>query len=218
MTPLQKIFLPLAAAFLTAPLASCEERAAPNLPSTPMKAEAKDATEIPENHETITLGAGCFWCVEAVYQQLEGVYSVASGYMGGHVPNPTYEQVCSKTTGHIEVVQVKFDPEKLPTEDLLAWFWQLHDPTSKDQQGADVGPQYRSAIFYHTPKQLEIAKASMKAAQPDFPKPIVTELREAEKFYVAEDVHQDFYFQNKMSNGYCRAVITPKLRKLKLKE
>lgn len=200
--------------------ASCEEGdpRKPNLPDTKMKENAEDAEKIPDNAETITLGAGCFWCVEAVYQQLEGIYSAKSGYMGGFVPNPTYEQVCEKNTGHIEVVQVIFDPEKIPASDVLAWFWELHDPTTKDRQGNDVGPQYRSAIFYHSDAQKKVAEASRKAAQEHFEDPIVTEIRKAEEFYEAEDYHQDFYFQNKNSNGYCRAIIQPKLLKLKLKD
>lgn len=200
--------------------ASCEEGAVrkPNIPDTKMKEKAEDAKEIPDTAETITLGAGCFWCVEAVYQQLEGVYAAKSGYMGGFVPNPTYEQVCQKNTGHIEVVQLIYDPEKIPASDVLAWFWELHDPTTKDRQGNDVGPQYRSAIFYHSDEQKKVAEASMKAAQAHFEDPIVTEIRKAEEFYEAEEEHQDFYFQNKDSNGYCRVVIQPKLLKLKLKD
>ena len=189
------------------------------LPKTKMKEQATDAKEIPAGHETITLGAGCFWCVEAVYQQLEGVHSAVSGYMGGWVPDPTYEQVCAKNTGHVEVVQVIFDPKKIPLEDVFAWFWELHDPTTKDRQGNDIGPQYASVIFTHDDKQIEIAKASMAAAQKElYPgKPIVTEIKKASTFYKAEEGHQDFYFQQGATNGYCRAVIEPKLKKLKLK-
>jgi peptide-methionine (S)-S-oxide reductase len=200
--------------------ASCEESDArkTNVPKTKMKENAVDAKGVPEGHETITLGAGCFWCVEAVYQQLEGVHSVVSGYMGGFVPNPTYEQICQKNTGHVEVVQVVYDPKKIPASDVLAWFWELHDPTSKDKQGNDSGPQYRSAIFYHSDAQKKTAEASQKAAQPMFKKPIVTEIRKVEKFYVAEDYHQNFYFLNRKKNGYCRFVIEPKLLQLKLKD
>ena len=200
--------------------ASCEESDAKktNVPKTKMKENAVDAKGVPEGHETISLGAGCFWCVEAVYQQLEGVHSVVSGYMGGFVPNPTYEQICQKNTGHVEVVQVVYDPKKIPASDVLAWFWELHDPTSKDKQGNDSGPQYRSAIFYHSDAQKKTAEASQKAAQPMFKKPIVTEIRKVEKFYVAEDYHQNFYFLNRKKNGYCRFVIEPKLLKLKLKD
>ena len=202
--------------------ASCQDsssQTSSNLPKTKMKEFAADTKgDIPEGAETISLGAGCFWCVEAVYQQLEGVHSVVSGYMGGFVPHPTYEQICQKNTGHVEIVQVVFDPKKISTSDILAWFWELHDPTSKDQQGADKGPQYRSAVFYHSEEQKKITEASMKAAQKMFTKPIVTVIRKAEKFWVAEDYHQNFYFLNKKRNGYCRVVIQPKLLKLKLKD
>ncbi|MEP4079358.1 peptide-methionine (S)-S-oxide reductase MsrA [Haloferula sp.] len=173
--------------------------------------------EVPKGAEVVTLGAGCFWCIEAVYDQIDGVHSVTSGYMGGSVNNPTYEQICTGTTGHAEVVQVVFDPEKLKLEKLLEWFWALHDPTTLNRQGADVGTQYRSAIFYHTDEQKKAAEASKKAAASDFKNPIVTEITKVEHFYPAENYHQDFYVQNK-SNGYCRAVISPKLEKLKLEK
>ena len=177
----------------------------------------KDQMDVPEGAETLTLGAGCFWCVEAVYQQIPGVYSAVSGYMGGHVAEPTYAQVCTGTTGHAEVVQVVYDPKKLPTEKLLEWFWDLHDPTQVDGQGADIGPQYRSMIFYHTDAQKKIAEASKKEAQKKKDKPIVTKIEKAKTFYKAEKNHQDFYFLNK-SNGYNRAVIAPKLDKLHLQK
>lgn len=202
--------------------ASCQDGEAKKtskLPDTKLKDKPVDEKgKPPEGHETITLGGGCFWCLEAVYQQLEGVHSVVSGYMGGHVKNPTYEQVIQKNTGHVEVVQVVYDPKKIPTTDVLAWFWELHDPTSKDQQGADKGPQYRSVVFYHSDAQKKATEASMKAAQKLFKKPIVTEVRKADPFYVAEDYHQNFYFLNRKRNGYCRVVIQPKLLKLKLKD
>jgi peptide-methionine (S)-S-oxide reductase len=181
-----------------------------------MNNEPASAPKVPEGAEIATLGAGCFWCVEAVYQQLDGVHSVVSGYMGGHVANPTYEQICNKDTGHAEVVQVVFDPEKISYQKILAWFWELHDPTTLNRQGNDVGPQYRSAIFYHSDEQKKFAEASKKAAAPDFPNPIVTEITKASKFWPAENYHQDYYFQNRSRNPYCRAVITPKLKKLDL--
>ena len=184
-----------------------------------MSEEAKKPApmpEVPAGHEVATLGAGCFWCVEAVYKQLDGVASVTSGYMGGQVDNPTYEQICTGTTGHAEVVQVVFDPAKISFEKVLAWFWQLHDPTTLNRQGADVGTQYRSAIFVHSDSQKQVAEASKKAAQEDFTDPIVTEITPATTFYPAEIYHQDYYFQNKSKNGYCRVVIEPKLKKLKL--
>lgn len=212
--------LALAALFSTLALglASCEpsrEQARPE--TTTMKKEATDAKGIPAGYKTITLGGGCFWCVEAVYQQLEGVHSAVSGYMGGFVPNPTYQQVCAKNTGHVEVVQLVYDPKTIPLEDLLAWFWDLHDPTTKDRQGADVGPQYASVIFLHDDEQKAIAEQSKKDAQALFKTPIVTEIKKAPEFYQADDAHQDFYFQNRLSNSYCRIVIEPKLKKLKLR-
>ncbi|MDP0491642.1 MAG: peptide-methionine (S)-S-oxide reductase MsrA [Verrucomicrobiota bacterium JB023] len=181
-----------------------------------MKTDINDKKGIPADHKLITLGAGCYWCVEAVFQQLEGVHSVTAGFMGGHVENPTYEQVCEKNTGHIEVIQVVYNPEKLPLGDVLAWFWAAHDPTTKDRQGNDIGPQYASAIFYHNPEDKEVIDASLENASKEFDKPIVTQIREAETFYEAPENHQDYYFQNK-SQGYCRLVIKPKLEKLKLK-
>jgi peptide-methionine (S)-S-oxide reductase len=194
-------------------LASCE-------PEKPMPADAKlpaAAPKVPEGSEVITLGAGCFWCIEAAYKQLDGVQAAVSGYMGGTVVDPTYEQICEGTTGHAEVVQVVFDPKKISAEKIIAWFWDLHDPTTLNRQGADVGTQYRSAIFYHSDAHKAVAEASKKAAQPNFKDPIVTEITKAVTFYPAENYHQDFYFQNKSNNGYCRMVVEPKLKKLKLK-
>lgn len=193
-------------------LASCE-------PEKKMPADAKlpaPAPKVPEGSEVITLGAGCFWCIEAAYKQLDGVQAAVSGYMGGTVANPTYEQICEGTTGHAEVVQVVYDPKKISGEKVLAWFWDLHDPTTLNRQGADVGTQYRSAIFFHTDAQKTLAEASKKAAQANFKDPIVTEITKAATFYPAENYHQDYYFQNKSKNGYCRLVIEPKLKKLKL--
>ena len=167
--------------------------------------------------EIATLGAGCYWCVEAVLQQVEGVLGVESGFMGGTTENPTYQDVCTGTTGHAEVVQVSFDPDVLPFEELLGWFWRLHDPTTLNRQGADTGTQYRSAIFYHSDAQRDVAEESKAAAQPAFTDPIVTEITEASAFYKAEGDHQDYYRRNK-TQGYCRAVITPKLGKLGLEQ
>ena len=166
--------------------------------------------------ETATFGAGCFWCVEAIFQQLEGVKAVRSGYMGGHVDNPTYKQVCTGTTGHAEVIQVDFDPDVISFEELLEVFWKTHDPTTLNQQGADTGTQYRSAVFFHNKTQKERAefyKKKLNEAKA-FSSPIVTEVSEATKMYVAEDYHQN-YFNNNQGNPYCRAVIPPKLEKLK---
>ena len=165
--------------------------------------------------EVVTLGAGCFWCIEAVLEQIDGVTSVVSGYMGGHTDNPTYRDICTGATGHAEVTQVTFDPSVLPYEHLLAWFWKLHDPTTLNRQGNDVGTQYRSAIFYHSDEQRVAAEASKQAAAKDFADPIVTEITEASTFFPAEDYHQEYYRQNK-SQGYCRMIIAPKLDKLGL--
>ncbi|WP_309395846.1 peptide-methionine (S)-S-oxide reductase MsrA [Cerasicoccus maritimus] len=172
-------------------------------------------TPNPENLEVATFGAGCFWCTEAVMQRLPGVASVESGYMGGGVDNPTYQEVCTGQTGHAEVIQVKFDPDIIRYDQLLDVFWKMHDPTTLNRQGADVGTQYRSAIFTHSDEQAEIAQKSKAVAQEKIDDLIVTEITPAEKFYVAEGYHQDYYDNNK-SAGYCRFVILPKLDKLGL--
>jgi peptide-methionine (S)-S-oxide reductase len=193
-------------------LAACK----PAKPAMSTHDPAAKMPAVPEGAEIATLGGGCFWCVEAAYRQLDGVLAVTSGYAGGHVKNPSYEQVCDKTTGHAEVVQIVFDPKKIPYERLLAWFWDLHDPTSLNRQGNDAGPQYRSVIFYHSEAQQTTASASMAATAKNFAKPIVTRIAKATDFYPAETYHQNFYFQNKSKNDYCRYVIEPKLKKLKL--
>ncbi|MCH7674479.1 peptide-methionine (S)-S-oxide reductase MsrA [candidate division KSB1 bacterium] len=169
-----------------------------------------------EELETITLGAGCFWCIEAVFQNLKGVQSVVSGYTGGQVENPTYEQICTGTTGHAEVAQIIFDPAVISFEDLLYVFWRTHDPTTLNRQGADLGTQYRSAIFYDSEEQKEIAeKSKAKTGASDlWPDPIVTEISRLDKFYNAEEYHQDYYKLNP-NQPYCRLVIDPKIRKLK---
>ncbi len=166
--------------------------------------------------ETATFGAGCFWCVEAVFQQLEGVKTVASGYTGGKIENPTYKQVSAGNSGHAEVIQLTYDPQVVTFAELLEVFWQTHDPTTLNRQGADVGTQYRSAIFYHTPEQRALAEKYKKEldAAGAFNSPIVTEIVPASKFYKAEDYHQNYYNLNS-SQPYCSYVITPKLEKLK---
>ena len=166
--------------------------------------------------EVITLGAGCFWCTEGVFQQLPGVRSVTSGYMGGTVPHPTYEQVCGGRTGHDEVTRIVYDPKETTLQSLLEVFWKMHDPTQLNGQGGDIGTQYRSAIFYSDEEQKRVAEASRDAAAKKFAKPIVTEITAAEEFYPAEGYHQDYYRQNKGRNPYCSYVITPKLQKLGL--
>lgn len=165
--------------------------------------------------ETATFGAGCFWCVEAVFAMLDGVAAVESGYMGGQTKDPDYRSICTGQTGHAEVVRIDFDPEIISYEALLDWFWRSHDPTTLNRQGADVGTQYRSVVFYHSEAQRESAEASKNAAQPSFKNPIVTEITPAETFYPAEDYHQDYYQANRAA-PYCQFVIRPKLKKLEL--
>ncbi|MFW6214502.1 MAG: peptide-methionine (S)-S-oxide reductase MsrA [Alkalispirochaetaceae bacterium] len=162
-----------------------------------------------------TLGGGCFWCLEAIYKRIDGVEEVTSGYAGGAVKDPTYREVCTGQTGHAEVVEITYDPEKISYEQILDLFWEAHDPTTLNRQGADVGTQYRSAIFYHNPEQKEIALQSKEKAQEQFRDPIVTEITELETFYPAEDYHQD-YFDLNPNAGYCRVIIAPKLQKLGL--
>jgi len=166
-----------------------------------------------ENVENATLGGGCFWCVEAVLERLEGVRSVVSGYAGGASENPTYEEVCSGTTGHAEVVQVTFDPGIISYEKLLDAFWQAHDPTTLNRQGADVGTQYRSVIFTHSEAQREAAERSRNELATRLDRPVVTEIAPLERFYEAEEYHQD-YFRKNPNASYCVFVIQPKLRKL----
>ena len=170
----------------------------------------------PMKTETAILGGGCFWCVEAVYERLPGVLSVTSGYAGGHTENPTYEQIGTGKTGHAEVVQIEYDPSKISFEKIIDLFWEAHDPTTLDRQGADVGPQYRSIILTQNDEQARIARESMDRAQQNFKSPIVTEIVPLTKFYPAEDYHQDFYRENPM-HPYNMAVIRPKLQKLDAK-
>ena len=174
--------------------------------------------KIPDGDEVVTFGAGCFWCTEAIFQQIPGVVSVTSGYMGGTTVRPSYDQVCTGDTGHAEVSRIVYDPTKTSLDKLLAIFWEAHDPTSLNRQGADVGTQYRSAIFYYTDAQRQIAEQSKTAATKEFSQPIVTEITKAGEFYPAEDYHQNYYQLNKNINPYCTHVISPKLKKLGLKE
>ena len=170
------------------------------------------------NIEKATLGGGCFWCTEAVFLEIEGVRGVVSGYSGGHVKNPTYNQVVSGTTGHAEVVQVSFDQETVSYREILEIFFTMHDPTSLNRQGADVGTQYRSVIFYHGEEQRKVAEAFIKEMNETnlFNLPIVTQLEPFEAFYEAEDYHKDYYNRNK-NQGYSRFVIKPKLEKVEKK-
>ena len=162
--------------------------------------------------ERATLGGGCFWCLEAVYLELRGVRGVKSGYAGGHVANPSYEQVCGKKTGHAEVVQVEFDPAEITFAELLEVFFTIHDPTTRDRQGNDVGPQYRSVILTHAPEQAAVAREQVAAAQAHWDDPIVTEIAPLEKFWPAEKVHDD-YFRRNPQNPYCAVVVAPKVAK-----
>ncbi|MFQ6611508.1 MAG: peptide-methionine (S)-S-oxide reductase MsrA [Fidelibacterota bacterium] len=166
------------------------------------------------NLETATLAGGCFWCVEAVFERVEGVIEVISGYSGGHVENPTYQEVSSGKTGHAEVCQIQFNPDIISYEHILDIFWQAHDPTTPNRQGADVGSQYRSIIFYHNNEQRTTAETSKNQAAKNFDQPIVTEIVPFSKFYKAENYHQD-YFKNNPDVPYCTFVIQPKLEKLK---
>jgi peptide-methionine (S)-S-oxide reductase len=166
------------------------------------------------NREVATLGGGCFWCLEAVYEMLRGVESVASGYAGGHVQSPSYKQVCNGTTGHAEVVQITYDPAIIGFHDLLDVFFTVHDPTTLNRQGADVGTQYRSAIFYHTPEQKATAEEKIRefGASHTWRDPIVTEVTPFDEFYAAEDYHQG-YFASNPNQPYCRVVVAPKVAK-----
>ena len=210
MLKAQKLVLPL----LVAMFAACEARPSPTTQKrTPSQTML---TEQPGSTDTITLGAGCFWCVEAVFLELKGVVSVMPGYMGGTVSNPSYKDVCTGNTGHAEVAQVVFDPSVLSLDELLEVFWYTHDPTTLNRQGADVGTQYRSVVFCHDPRQREIASAYKQKLDSSgaFPAPIVTEIADADVFYPAEDYHRNYYAVNG-EQGYCRMVIRPKLEKFR---
>lgn len=181
-----------------------------------MSEERNETSDAPRGREVATLGGGCFWCTEAVFDDLKGVSSVESGYSGGRVENPTYAQVCSGTTGHAEVIQITFDPQVVSFKQILEVFFTVHDPTTLNRQGADVGTQYRSVIFYHDEEQRCVAEQLIKAldAQHVWNAPIVTELAPFEKFYVAEDYHQE-YFRLNGSQPYCRMVVAPKVAKFR---
>lgn len=174
--------------------------------------EIKDSTK----WDTATFGAGCFWCVEAIFQELKGVKSVKSGYAGGTKVNPTYDEICSGKTGHVEVTQLIYDPTVTTFKELLEVFWEIHDPTSHDKQGNDVGPQYRSAVFYHSKQQMEEAEFYKKQLNDEnaFSKPVVTQIAPMTEFYRAEDYHQDYY-KNNADQTYCVYIIRPKLDKFR---
>ena len=203
---LRKITLAL---FLVPVFAGCS-----NIVSKPSKMEK--GIVIPATADTITLGAGCFWCTEAVYQQLNGILSVTPGYSGGTTKNPGYREVCTGLTGHAEVTQIVYDTTKITFPELLEVFWTAHDPTTLNRQGADEGTQYRSVIFYHNEKQKKIAESYKEKlnAEKAFPGPVVTEISPFTVFYKAEDYHQDYYDKNGEA-PYCRIVIAPKVEKVR---
>ena len=178
--------------------------------------ESKNQNALPAV-ETATFANGCFWCTEAIFEELEGVISATSGYTGGEIDNPTYKQVCSGQTGHAECLQIVYDPSKITFDELLAVFWETHDPTTLNRQGADAGTQYRSGVFYHSLEQKD--KAEKYKTELDksgaFDKPIVTEITAFSKFYAAEDYHQQYFENNENANPYCKVVIRPKLDKFR---
>ncbi len=204
------------AVYLAAKPVRPEQEAKPVKPVKPEQPTVPDTNSPTTGTAKATFGSGCFWCTEAVFQQLKGVQSVVSGYSGGSVKNPTYHEVCTGTTGHAEAIQVTYDPKEISFEELLEVFWQTHDPTTRDQQGNDYGPQYRSVVFYHSDDQKRLAehyKQKLDAAGL-FPAPIVTEIAPFTEFYRAEAYHQNYFNQNS-SQPYCRAIIRPKLDKMK---
>ncbi len=207
-----RIFIVLA---LTAIAASC----APGAPETDSRAgpgaagkAAGEANVKTEGTDTIVLGGGCFWCLEAAFELVPGVLDVENGYSGGDRENPTYEQVCTGLTGHAEVVKITYDPSAVSLDRLLDLFWKIHDPTTPNRQGADIGTQYRSIILYASPEQEAAARASLAAASREYRNPIVTEIESLGKYWKAEDYHQD-YFRRNPEQGYCRIVVAPKAQK-----
>lgn len=196
--------------FAVIALVSCAQQP----PSATLSSPNLKTMTINTNTDTATFGAGCFWCVEVLFQQLDGVLKVTSGYSGGHIVNPTYEQVCSKTSGHVEVIQIVYDPLKISYDELLEVFWKTHDPTTPNQQGNDQGPQYRSVIFYHNTEQKKIAEKYKEALEKSgaWSKPIVTDIEPIINFYPAENYHQNYYNVNP-DQLYCRYVIQPKVEK-----
>jgi peptide-methionine (S)-S-oxide reductase len=196
---------------------TCPHQAQAIPPTKPVESMNTSDSNLTNKTEIADLGGGCFWCMEAVFERLPGVVSVTSGFAGGTTENPTYREVCSETTGHAEVTQITFDPAKISYAKLLEVFWQAHDPTTLNRQGADEGTSYRSIILYRDDKQKLIAEKSKLEAQKDFRNPIVTEIVPLKKFYQAEDYHQQYY-DNNSSQGYCQVVIAPKLKKLEHKK
>lgn len=196
-------------------LISCAQNNNKNSKMNTTKESGKTEATFTGKADTATLGTGCFWCTEAIFQQLDGVISAVSGYAGGHVSNPTYKDVTTGETGHAECIQIVYDTSKISFDELLEVFWQVHDPTTLNRQGADVGTQYRSVIFYHNDEQKKIAEKYKTELDKSgaFNNPIVTTLEPLTKFYTAENYHQEYYELNKNSNPYCSVVIRPKLEK-----
>ena len=220
---IQFLVVSVAVLALTSCLFGCSQQIPGNLQvsqvSDPQSNQLKteqNAGRNMENMEQATFGAGCFWCVEAVFQQLKGVASVESAYMGGTVKNPTYAQVCSGTTGHAEVCHINYDPSVITFDELLEVFWKTHDPTTLNRQGNDRGTQYRSVVFYHDDEQKQKAEEYKKKLNEAkaFPNPVITEISPASTLYIAEDYHQN-YFNNNPNQPYCRALIPPKLEKMR---
>jgi peptide-methionine (S)-S-oxide reductase len=196
---------------------SCSRAEPPVQPTKSAMNNSESKMSGPNKTELADLGGGCFWCMEAVFERLPGVVSVKSGFAGGTTENPTYREVCTETTGHAEVTEIEFDPAKISYAKLLEVFWQAHDPTTLNRQGADEGTSYRSIILYRDEKQKLVAEKSKLEVQQNFQHPIVTEIVPLKKFYVAEDYHQEYY-DNNSSQGYCQVVIAPKLAKLEKKK
>jgi len=196
---------------------SCSRPAQADSPAKPVANMNSNESSLTNKTEIADFGGGCFWCMEAVFERLPGVVAVTSGFAGGTTENPTYREVCTETTGHAEVTEIEFDPAKISYARLLEVFWQAHDPTTLNRQGADEGTSYRSIILYRDEKQKLIAEKSKLEAQKDFHNPIVTEIVPLKKFYKAEDYHQQ-YFDNNSNAGYCQVVIAPKLQKLERKK
>lgn len=210
---MRKTSLLMVLAFALQSLVACGQVESKQKKSVEFKRDLKSNT-MENKLEIATLGAGCFWCIEAIFQQLDGVEKVVSGYTGGKIKNPTYKEICTGRTGHAEVAQITYDPSKVSFDEILEVFWQTHDPTTLNRQGNDVGTQYRSAVFYHNDEQKEKAeyyknKLNEAGAYPD---PIVTEITAADVFYPAEDYHQNYYNENG-DQPYCSIVIRPKLEK-----
>ncbi|MFT5919611.1 MAG: peptide-methionine (S)-S-oxide reductase [Granulosicoccus sp.] len=205
---MKTIYLSISMVLLASVMGACGEI---NNTSEPL-----NQTIMNENLDTATFGAGCFWCVEAIFQSIDGVEKVESGYTGGHTNNPTYKEICNGNTGHAEVCQITYDPLRVTFDKLLEAFWASHDPTTMNRQGADVGTQYRSVIYYHNDNQQQLAESYKNRlnAERAFGSPVITEISAIETYYPAEDYHQD-YFSNNPNQAYCSRVIGPKLDKFK---